>query len=67
VTLRSYITGHISIYIPEDKILIAGDAVVWEDCELDIANPGFTLDMASALASVKRLSGLAIDRLYCYH
>ncbi|MGV3539762.1 MAG: MBL fold metallo-hydrolase [Rufibacter sp.] len=59
--------GHFSLYLPESKTLIAGDAVVVEGGELEIANPTFTLDPAQAVASVQRLSQLELDHLICYH
>tara|TARA_R110002012_G_scaffold279451_3_gene467504 strand:+ start:36064 stop:36426 length:363 start_codon:yes stop_codon:yes gene_type:complete len=62
-----HMPGHVSIYLTHRQTLIAADAVVVENGELEIANPQFTLDMPTALASVKKLERLAIDRLVCYH
>lgn len=62
-----HMPGHISLYIPSAKTLIAADAVVIENNELGIANPDFTLDMPTALESVKKLSEMEIDTLICYH
>ncbi|WP_339787672.1 MBL fold metallo-hydrolase [uncultured Imperialibacter sp.] len=62
-----HMPGHISIYLKHSQTLIAADAVVVENGELEIANPQFTLDMPTALASVKKLERLAIDSLVCYH
>ena len=59
--------GHISIYFPKNKILIANDAVVVENDELEIANPQFALDLSQAIESVRKISLLDIDRLFCYH
>lgn len=59
--------GHISLYIPEQKTLIAGDAVVYANGILDIANPKFTLDLPQAVASVSKLAALDITRLICFH
>ena len=59
--------GHISVYFPQNKILIANDAVVVENEELELANPEFALDLSLAIQSVKKLSSLEIDILYCYH
>lgn len=62
-----HMPGHISLYIPSIKTLIAADAVVIEDDKLQIANPQFTLDMPKAMESVRKLSELEIDNLICYH
>jgi glyoxylase-like metal-dependent hydrolase (beta-lactamase superfamily II) len=59
--------GHISIYLKDSKTLIAGDAVVVENGELQIANPAFTLNLEQAVTSVKHLLELEIDRIICYH
>lgn len=59
--------GHISIYFPIEKTLIANDAVVVEKGELEIANPHFALNLDEAVRSVKKISQLEIDKLICYH
>jgi glyoxylase-like metal-dependent hydrolase (beta-lactamase superfamily II) len=59
--------GHISLYLPESKTLIAADALVIENEDIKLANPQFTLDLPSALNSVKKLQNLAIETLICYH
>jgi glyoxylase-like metal-dependent hydrolase (beta-lactamase superfamily II) len=67
VNTPGHTPGHISIYDPAKKILIANDAVVVDHGELEIANPQFALDLKQAVESVKKLSLLDIDTLYCYH
>lgn len=62
-----HMPGHISLYIPQNKTLIAADALVIENGRLEIANPQFTLDLDEALRSVKKLKQLEIDQLICYH
>lgn len=62
-----HMPGHISLYIPENKMLIAADAVVYQDGAFDIANPAFTLDLPEAIRSVKKLLQLDIDSVLCYH
>ncbi len=62
-----HMTGHISLYAPSSRTLIAADAVVLEQGKLNIANPQYTLDMEAALNSVRRLLEFDIDRLICYH
>lgn len=62
-----HMPGHISLYLPSSKTLIAADAVVLEQGKLNIANPQYTLDMEATLSSVRRLLEFDIDRLICYH
>ncbi|MED4781364.1 MBL fold metallo-hydrolase [Brevibacillus choshinensis] len=62
-----HMTGHISLYLPTTKTLIAGDAVVMEDGKLAIANPQFTLDMKEAIHSIQRLLTYDIEQIVCYH
>jgi glyoxylase-like metal-dependent hydrolase (beta-lactamase superfamily II) len=62
-----HMPGHISIYLEESKILVSADAVVYEDGELEIANPHFTLDLAQAVESVKKFQTLDIEKIICYH
>jgi glyoxylase-like metal-dependent hydrolase (beta-lactamase superfamily II) len=67
VNTPGHTPGHISIYFPKNKILIANDAVVVENNELEIANPQFALDLNQAIESIRKISSLDIDRLFCYH
>lgn len=62
-----HMPGHISLYLPANKTLIAGDVVVIERGKLNIANPQFTLDMGEAVRSVQRLLDYDIDQIICYH
>lgn len=62
-----HMPGHISVYLEDEKVLIAADAVVYENGQLDIANPGFALDLPEAVRSVKKLMALPVDTLVCYH
>lgn len=62
-----HMPGHISLYLPASKTLIAGDAVVIEQGKLDIANPQFAMDLDEAIRSVQRLLAYDIDQLICYH
>lgn len=59
--------GHISFYIPGEETVIANDAIVIVDDELDIANPAFTLDMFQAVKSVEIIRDLKPKKLICYH
>lgn len=62
-----HMPGHISLYLPASKTLIAGDVVVIEQGKLNIANPQFTLDLDEAVRSVQRLLNYDIDQIICYH
>jgi glyoxylase-like metal-dependent hydrolase (beta-lactamase superfamily II) len=59
--------GHISVYVPSRKLLVAADALVYEAGAFEIANPQFTLDLPVAVASVRKLRELALDTVVCYH
>ena len=59
--------GHISFFIPSEKILIANDAIVLEFDEFNIANPAFTLDMNQAITSVELINELNPEKIVCYH
>lgn len=59
--------GHISLFLPKEKTVIAGDALVIENGEFNIANPAFTLDMQQALKSVKKIKNLNPLKIICYH
>jgi glyoxylase-like metal-dependent hydrolase (beta-lactamase superfamily II) len=59
--------GHISLYLEGSKILIAGDAVTAEGGYLNGPNPSATLNMRTAIQTVKRLADLDIDTIVCYH
>ncbi len=59
--------GHISLWLPEHKTVIAGDAMALEEGRPAIANPQFTLDMAEAQASMDKLLALPAQAIICYH
>ncbi len=59
--------GHVSIFVKKEKILIANDALVIENDEFEIANPNYTLDMASAIKSVEKIMQLNPTKIICYH
>lgn len=62
-----HMPGHISLYEKKSKTLIAADAIVIENGYLEIANPQFTLDLPRAIASIKKIARLDIEKLICYH
>lgn len=59
--------GHISLFLIDEKIFIAGDSVVIDNGAFDIANPSFTLDMDQAIKSVEKIKNLAPCKVICYH
>jgi len=59
--------GHICLYIQEDKVLIAGDALNIADGKLVGPNPQVTYDMALAMESVEKLKGYDVDIVAVYH
>lgn len=59
--------GHLSLYLERSRTLVAGDALVSEGGVLQGPRPGVTLDMATALHSVGKLTGLDVDRAITYH
>jgi glyoxylase-like metal-dependent hydrolase (beta-lactamase superfamily II) len=59
--------GHLSLYLERSKVLIAGDALRAERGYLNGPNPSMTLDMSTALQSMRRLADLDIDTIVCYH
>lgn len=59
--------GHISLHLPSQSLILAGDAAVLENNALGLANPQFTLDMEQAKASMEKLCALHADTWICYH
>jgi len=59
--------GHLSLYLERSKVLIAGDALRAESGSLNGPNPSMTLEMGTALQSLRMLADLEIDTIVCYH
>jgi glyoxylase-like metal-dependent hydrolase (beta-lactamase superfamily II) len=59
--------GHICLYLKQNKVLIAGDALNIVDGSLAGPNPQFSKDMDSAKASLKKLTGYHILTVVSYH
>ncbi|MFB9325948.1 MBL fold metallo-hydrolase [Paenibacillus aurantiacus] len=59
--------GHLSLYHPASRTLIAADALLIEDGELQISSPALTWDMQAALQSVRELCRYEIETIICYH
>lgn len=67
VATPGHMPGHISLYARESRTLIAGDALTAQAGRLGAPNPQYTLDMPSALGSVRRLLDYDLARIVCYH
>ncbi|MFC4438730.1 MULTISPECIES: MBL fold metallo-hydrolase [Natrialbaceae] len=60
--------GHISLQFSENRLLLAGDALVADGNEsLSGPKPEFTPDMDRATESVGRLAELDVEQTLCYH
>ena len=59
--------GHICLYHKPSKTVIVGDATVAEAGRLQGPSPIFTVDMAEAKQSLKKLLDYEIDQIICYH
>src|SRR5919112_2190996 len=59
--------GHVSLYLERSKVLVAGDALTSEEGYLNGPNLSMTLDIPTALQSVKKLAALEVDTIVCYH
>lgn len=67
VATPGHTPGHISLYLEEQGIFIAGDATAVENGRLILPNPQFTLDMDGALASIRKIQSLRVDQIINYH
>lgn len=59
--------GHVSLYVPEERILLAGDALTADGDGLHGPSEQYTLEMDEALDSLERLPSLEIEQTLCYH
>lgn len=67
VATPGHTSGHISLYFPRLKSVIAGDAAVIENNDLLIANPHFCLNVEKAEQSLRKIKDLKAENYYCYH
>ena len=68
VATPGHAPGHLSLYLPDGNLLVAGDTLVADGAEpLAGPKPQFTPDMDRAIESVGKLAGLEIDHTLCYH
>ncbi len=59
--------GHISLYHPDSKTLIAGDAMVVRGGQLQGPNEAQTPDLPEAYRSLVKLTAYDIRQIICYH
>lgn len=59
--------GHVSVYLPDEKVLIAADALTATEETLAGPNPDFTANIEDATESVGELSEYDIEQTLCYH
>jgi glyoxylase-like metal-dependent hydrolase (beta-lactamase superfamily II) len=59
--------GHLSVFFPEARFLVAADALTASEDGLQGPNLGMSEDMDVALESAGRLAELDIERVLCYH
>jgi len=62
-----HMPGHISFYLTEFRVLLPGDALSVTNGKLMIANPQYTLDLAEAKESARKLLCYDIKKIVCYH
>ena len=67
ISTPGHTPGHMSLYLERSKVLIAGDALRAERGTLNGPNPSMTLEMRTAIQSIRRLVDLEIDTIVCYH
>lgn len=59
--------GHISLYLGEQKTLVAGDALCVEDGYLALTPPNLNDDRAAYRQSLLELARLDVEKVICYH
>jgi glyoxylase-like metal-dependent hydrolase (beta-lactamase superfamily II) len=59
--------GHVSLYFPDEKLLVAGDALTARDDQLAGPSEEFTPDVDEATESVGKLVDRDVERTLCYH
>jgi glyoxylase-like metal-dependent hydrolase (beta-lactamase superfamily II) len=59
--------GHISLFIEDLSLLIAGDSIVYQDHKFQIPYPEFSFDYKSAVKSIQTILDLNPRAICCYH
>ncbi|MFC4453160.1 MBL fold metallo-hydrolase [Deinococcus sonorensis] len=67
VATPGHTTGHLSLFVEQDDILITGDAMTSSGGELHGPMERATPDMPEAIRSVEKLSALPVRQILTYH
>ena len=67
ISTPGHTKDHVSFYFHEEKTLIAGDALVIGNTNLEIPFPEFSGNIEKAKESVRKLAQYPISRILCYH
>lgn len=67
ISTPGHTPGHISLYLKESRTLVAGDAMVIANGILRGPVEQTTLDMKTALDSLKKFKNYDIEKVICYH
>ncbi|HEY9593359.1 MAG TPA: MBL fold metallo-hydrolase [Spirochaetia bacterium] len=59
--------GHLSLFLEDTRVLIAGDALALDEGRLVIPNPEFAMDREKCIESVKAIRAMDVARIVCYH
>lgn len=59
--------GHICLYIPESKTLIAGDLLIVKDSQLDLLEDHIQYQLSLCRDSLQKLTAYDIETVVCYH
>ena len=59
--------GHLSVFLPDAKLLVAADALTADEDGLQGPSREMSEDMDVALESAGRLAELDVERVLCYH
>ncbi|MGL5821107.1 MAG: MBL fold metallo-hydrolase [Sarcina sp.] len=59
--------GHVCLYIPEEKALIAGDTMSLANNKIELINEFYNYDTKEAKNSLKKLENYEIEKVLCYH
>lgn len=59
--------GHVSLYFPEEGLVIAADALTADESGLSGPSEDYTPDMDRAVESARTLADRDVDRILCYH
>lgn len=67
VATPGHMPGHLSLFLEDERVLLAADALAIEEGEPVIANPQYTLDMSEAIRSTRKIKDLLPKKIVCYH